>query len=119
MAQDLTLTVNGTEYVITLNDSEEAQLLVQALPQTLQFENFGSNERIAYMSHKLPIASYKETIDVKRGSLAYYVPWGNLCVFRRAYHSPNDLVLLGQMDEAAVKAIEASGDAQAILQVRN
>ncbi|MBU3826720.1 MAG: hypothetical protein IAA31_04425 [Candidatus Anaerobiospirillum merdipullorum] len=117
MATDLTLELNGKNYAITLYDSKEAQLLLAALPQTLEFENFGSMERVAYLDKKLPLASYKQTVEVKRGSLAYYVPWGNLCVFRKDYHSPNDLVLLGEMNEDTVKAIEGSGSASATLRL--
>ncbi len=57
MATDLTLELNGKNYAITLYDSKEAQLLLAALPQTLEFENFGSMERVAYLDKKLPLAS--------------------------------------------------------------
>lgn len=118
MAQDLELKLNRTSYQITLEDSAQAQLLVEQLPLTLTFEDFGRNERIAYLPHKLDIAKWKQSAEVKRGDLAYYVPWGNLCVFRVNYHSPNDLVILGHMDEETVRAIESSADAEATLSLR-
>ena len=98
MAQDLELKLNGTSYQITLEDSAQAQLLVEQLPLTLTFEDFGRNERIAYLPHKLDIAKWN--------------------VFRVNYHSPNDLVILGHMDEETVRAIESSADAEATLSLR-
>lgn len=118
MAQDLELSIGANTYTISLYDSKEAQLLLDKLPVTLTFENFGRNERIADLPSRLPITSYKESVEVKRGSLAYYVPWGNLCVFRVNYQSPNDLVLLGEMDEATVKAVEQCGSQQATLRIK-
>lgn len=109
MADTLNLNIEGKTYQIELNASAEAQLLKAALPLKLEFEDFGRNERIAYLPHKLDIKSWKKPVEVKRGSLAYYVPWGNLCIFRVDYSSPNDLVLLGQMSEEAVRAVEKHG----------
>lgn len=110
-AETLSLQVDGRTYHIELHDSPEARLLKQALPLQLEFENFGRMERIAYLPQKLNISSWKKPVDVKRGALAYYVPWGNLCVFRVDYHSPNDLIVLGQLSEEAVQAVEKSDKA--------
>lgn len=118
MAANIQLTVQDKTYQVELYDSTAAQQLLQQLPLKLTFENFGRNERIAYLPHKLGISSYKESVQVKRGDLAYYVPWGNLCVFRVDYHSPDDLMVLGHMGEEAVKAVEQSGDSEVLLQLK-
>ncbi len=110
-ADTLSLQVDGRTYLIELHSTPEAGLLKQVLPLQLQFENFGNKERIAYLPQKLAISSWKKPAEVRRGALAYYVPWGNLCVFRVDYHSPDDLIVLGQLSEEAVQAVERSDQA--------
>lgn len=109
MADTVYLTVNSHVYEVNLIDNEFARDLKDLLPVTLSFRNFGANERIADLDKRIGPSSYKQTYEVKRGDLAYYVPWGNLCVFRVSYHSPDDLAPLGSMSEEAIKAVESAG----------
>ncbi|HIV14905.1 MAG TPA: hypothetical protein IAB18_03195 [Candidatus Avisuccinivibrio pullicola] len=109
MAQDIVMTVGERSFTVTLEDNAYAEEFLKELPVTLSFEDFGRNERIAYLDEKLSVRSYKEAVQVKRGDLCYYVPWGNLCAFRVNYSSPGDLLRLGSMSEEALRAIEGSG----------
>ena len=103
MAQDVIMTINDTEYVVTVDENTAAgKLFLEVLPLSLNFENFGSNERIAYLPHKLDMNSYEEPISVKRGGMTYYVPWGNLAVFRKSFSCSADLAPLGAMSEEAI-----------------
>ena len=109
MAQDIVMTVGERSFSVTLEDNAYAEEFLNSLPVTLTFEDFGRNERIAYLDEKLAVRSYKESLQVRRGDLCYYVPWGNLCAFRVNYSSPGDLLRLGSMSEEAIKALEGSG----------
>ncbi|WP_050778989.1 cyclophilin-like fold protein [Succinatimonas hippei] len=112
MAQDVIMTINDTKYVVTVDENTAAgKLFLEVLPLSLNFENFGSNERIAYLPHKLDMNSYEEPISVKRGGMTYYVPWGNLAVFRKSFSCSADLAPLGAMSEEAISALEKSGSA--------
>lgn len=112
MAQDVIMTINDTEYVVTVDENTAAgKLFLEVLPLSLNFENFGSNERIAYLPHKLDMNSYEEPISVERGGMTYYVPWGNLAVFRKSFSCSADLAPLGAMSEEAISALEKSGSA--------
>ena len=112
MAQVVIMTINDTEYVVTVDENTAAgKLFLEVLPLSLNFENFGSNERIAYLPHKLDMNSYEEPISVKRGGMTYYVPWGNLAVFRKSFSCSADLAPLGAMSEEAISALEKSGSA--------
>ncbi len=108
MADAVYLTVNSHVYEVVLLDNEYARDLKAMLPLSLSFKDFGKNERIAYLKESIGPSSYKESYEVKRGDLAYYVPWGNLCVFRVNYHSPYDLAPVGSMNEDALKAVESA-----------
>ena len=47
-AAQIEFVVGGKAYPGTLNDTGAAQALMERLPVDLKFEDFGSNERIAY-----------------------------------------------------------------------
>ena len=110
MAQDVIMTIAGTDYVVTVDEKTQAgKLFLNSLPLTLSFENFGSNERIAYLPKKLDMRSYDKPLSVKRGDVTYYVPWGNLVVFRKSFSCGSDLAPIGSMQEDAISALEQSG----------
>lgn len=84
--------------------------LVKRLPLSQPFENFGKLERITYLKPALDTGKDALTASPKRGDLAYYIPWGNLCVFLIGGNAPSDdLVILGHMEEEALVALEKSG----------
>ena len=91
MAQDVIMTIADTDYKVTVDENTQAgKLFLNSLPLTLSFENFGSNERIAYLPKKLDMRSYDKPLSVKRGDVTYYVPWGNLAVFRKSFSCGSD-----------------------------
>lgn len=111
MAQDVIMTIADTDYVVTVDENTQAgKLFLNSLPLTLSFENFGSSERVAYLPKRLDMNGYDSHLSVKRGDMTYYVPWGNLAVFKKAYSSPSDLAPIGSMPENAISALEQSGD---------
>lgn len=118
MAQDIVMTVGERSFSVTLEDNVYAEEFLNSLPVTLTFEDFGRNERIAYLDEKLSVRSYRDSLQVKRGDLCYYVPWGNLCAFRVNYSSPNDLLRLGSMSEEALQALEGSGSSPVTFSLR-
>ena len=119
MAQDVIMTIADTDYKVTVDENTQAgKLFLNSLPLTLSFENFGSNERIAYLPKRLDMDSYDSHLSVKRGDMTYYVPWGNLAVFRKAYSSPSDLAPIGSMPENAISALEQSGDSEVSFKIK-
>ncbi len=94
----LTMTVAGMEYAITLEDNAAARSLLAQLPLTLTFEDFNGTEKIAYPPEGLDIADAPTRCDPVVGTLAYYVPWGNLCIFYRDFRASENLVPLGQVE---------------------
>ena len=119
MAQDVIMTIADTDYKVTVDENTQAgKLFLNSLPLTLSFENFGSNERVAYLSKRLDMDSYDSHLSVKRGDMTYYVPWGNLAVFRKAYSSPSDLAPIGSMSENAISALEQSGDSEVSFKIK-
>ena len=100
MAQDVIMTIADTDYKVTVDENTQAgKLFLNSLPLTL-------------IPKRLDMDGYDSHLSVKRGDMTYYVPWGNLAVFRKAYSSPNDLAPIGSMPENAISALEQSGDSE-------
>lgn len=111
--------MSGNTVVFALNDSSASETLYEQLPMTAEVENFGNNEKIFYTSQEL---NYDEIPVAKgdMGTLASYIPWGNVIMYYGTFE-PSDLVvelgytvsgsdkikqLSGKIEISAVKQIE-------------
>lgn len=110
MAEDIAMTIGKSVYTVTLLQNDAAKDFASKLPMTLAFEDYASIERIAYPKEKLSLGSAPREATPVRGDFAYYAPWGNLCAFVRPFRASSGLVPLGHMDEAAIAALQASGN---------
>ncbi len=108
-AAKIEFVVGGKAYPGTLNDTGAAQALMERLPVDLKFEDFGSNERIAYFKQELSLAGKADHGAPKPGTIAVYEPWGNLCIFRVPFRASNDLYILGEVTPETLDAIVKSG----------
>lgn len=99
-AETISMTIGAKTFDVEMNGTEAAANLVKRLPLSQPFENFGKLERITYLKPALDTGKDALTASPKRGDLAYYIPWGNLCVFLIGGNAPSDdLVILGHMAE--------------------
>lgn len=106
----LTMTVNSKAYTIELTDNEASRNFVAQLPAEFVFEDFGSVERIAYLSEKLETGDAPTRFTPRKGDIAYYIPLGNLAVFIGDFRESSPLVPLGKLSDEALSAIKTSGD---------
>lgn len=116
-AAEIEFVVGGKVYPGTLNDSGAAQALLERLPLEVTFEDFGSNERIAYVKPELSLSGKADHGAPKPGTFAVYRPWGNLCVFRVPFRASNDLFILGEVAPETLEAIVKSGSETVTIQV--
>lgn len=108
-AAQIEFVVGGKAYPGTLNDTGAAQALMERLPVNLKFEDFGSNERIAYFKRELSLAGKADHDASKPGTIAVYEPWGNLCIFRVPFRASHDLFIFGEVTPETLDAIVKSG----------
>ncbi|MDR9803091.1 cyclophilin-like fold protein [Rhizobium hidalgonense] len=87
---DLTLTA-------TLYDNPSARDLGSMLPLDLRIEDYGRNERIAYLPRKLTEKGSGPFSNEQPGDLCYFKPWGNLALFYADYRW-DGLIRLGRFD---------------------
>ncbi|CAN7326506.1 cyclophilin-like fold protein [Devosia sp. LjRoot3] len=91
-------TFNDLTMMATLYDSPASRDFYAMLPLDLTIENFGPNEKIAYLPHKLTEEGSGPFGNEQPYDLCYYMPWGNLAMFYAAYKHPG-LIRLGRFDE--------------------
>ena len=96
------------DFAVTLDDNGSAREFAAMLPLDLSIEDFSSNEKIAYLPHKLTALARGPFANPAPGDLCYYVPWGNIAFFHGAYESTPDLVRLGRLD-GGIAALRVRG----------
>lgn len=96
--------------LVLLNDSEAARNFYAMLPLSLTFEDFNGTEKIATLSKKLDFGASPTSCDPKKGSLAYFIPWGNIAVFYKDFRPSRNLVPLGTIVQGIELFEEQEGD---------
>ena len=99
----ISLSFDNKEIVVKLEDNESTKDLIKQLPLTVNFEDYASTEKIAYLDEKL--SSDSGGYESKTGYFAYYAPWVNLAFFYKDFRYSNSLIKLGEI-ESGMENIE-------------
>lgn len=110
MAEMIDMQIDGRSYAVVLFDNDASSAFIEHLPLTLQFEDFGTTERIAYLKQSLKTGGAPTSMTPVPGDLAYYRPWANLAVFVRPFRHSEDLVSLGRLSPEGLAALARSGN---------
>nr|WP_279287723.1 cyclophilin-like fold protein [Sellimonas intestinalis] len=94
----LKLTINEQDLTVTLYDTPAANALYDMLPLELNFEDYNSVEKIAYLDRKLPTEGEPDEFDPDVGDFCLYAPWGNLSIFYKDFRNSSGLISLGHID---------------------
>ena len=71
---------NGKEIVFALNDTSVSRSFYAQLPLTVDVENYSNNEKIFQPPKKLDCSKAQEGA-CPVGSIAYFSPWNNVCLY--------------------------------------
>lgn len=106
------------EHVITgsLDNTPTARDFVKQLPLTLELEDYGSTEKIAYPPNKLTTQSAPAGIDPTVGDIAYYAPWGNFALFYKDFGYSKGLIRLGRIT-SGMEHLKYPGTKQATIKL--
>ncbi len=107
----------GREAIVELYDNAAAASLVKMLPLTLDFEDYGGKERIAYPPEKLSAEGMPDSYAPKAGEMTVYAPWGNIAIFYKDHHSSGGLVPVGRFVSGA-EAITVMGEGVRVEEIR-
>ena len=97
-AERIKFSFEEKEIVVLLRDNSAAKSLLEQLPLTLKFENYGGIEKISYPPEKLDISKAPNNCTPSAGDLTSYAPWGNLAFFHKDYRNSDGLVPLGRIE---------------------
>lgn len=97
MEQVIKVRSKDTEVLYCLNRSSAAQSLYHQLPLRLKIEDYSHDEKIFYPK-KLSIGNTAKA-NARKGTLAYYEPWGNVVLFYKDFGMAAGLYELGIVRE--------------------
>ena len=92
------LTFNNQSMIATLYDNPSARDLMSLLPLDLTIDNYGNNEKIAYLPRKLTEEGSGPFGNEAPGDLCYFAPWGNLALFYAGYRWSEGVIRLGRFE---------------------
>ena len=91
-------TFSDQTMMATLYDGPASRDFYSMLPLDLSIENYGPNEKIAYLPRRLTEEGSGPFSNEQPYDLCYFMPWGNLAMFYADYKHPG-LIRLGRFDE--------------------
>lgn len=83
------------EIVVNMEENTASKNFIEQLPMTLEFEDYNSTEKIAYMDETLDYGDSPNRCNALAGTMAYYIPWGNISLFYDDFRESDQLVPLG------------------------
>lgn len=90
---------NGKMVMGSLEDNPASREFLAQLPLKVMLEDYGSIEKIAQLPRQLKEAGGMEAITPVTGDIAYYMPWGNLAIFREDFRFSPGLIRLGRIEQ--------------------
>ena len=94
------LLIDNTEYIITLEDNETVDVLVNNMPLDLSMSNLNGNEFYSYLDFTLPTNSYNPG-KINKGDIYLY---GNNClvIFYESFNTSYSYTKIGKLDNIEV-----------------
>lgn len=88
-----------------LYDNAAAKDFIALLPLTLTLEDYNKTEKIAGLPKRLSTSGAPDGYTPHKGDIAFYAPWGNLCIFYHDFRYSSGLVQLGKIDDDGVSKL--------------
>ncbi|MGI6009230.1 MAG: cyclophilin-like fold protein [Methanomethylophilus sp.] len=85
----------GITVVIALNGSSASRDLVRQAPKEVKLENYSDDEKIFYPGRKLDVSD-TPAAHAAIGTLGYFEPWGDVCLYYGDFGSYPGLYELGK-----------------------
>jgi hypothetical protein len=97
----ITITINGRTLSGALSDNVASRSLSEQLPLTLDFSDFGGQEKIARLPAPLSIDGMPAADDADPLTIGYYAPEQSLVLYYEHVGRFNGIVRLGTLDAFA------------------
>ncbi|MCJ1674600.1 MULTISPECIES: cyclophilin-like fold protein [unclassified Rathayibacter] len=112
----LTLRFGDREIRATLEDSAASRSLLAQLPATLDFSDYGGQEKIATLSAPLDLTGATDRAAAPAGTLGYYAPDQGLVLYYESVGAYSGIVPLGVFDD--VDALRDASDGSVEVRVQ-
>ncbi len=99
----------GRSVLFLLDDNATVRDFLDALPGTMDFEDYGGIEKITYPPEKLSTQGAPDGYDPSAGDICLYAPWGDICIFYRDFSYAKGLVRMGTVIEGAENIRDLEG----------
>lgn len=109
---------SGKRIVFALNNSAAADTLYDQLPLSVQVENYSDNEKIFYTPENLDLDD-APAAGGKSGTLASYIPWGNVIMFYSDFGTSDSLAELGYVVSGMEQIEQLSGTIEVTVLMEN
>ena len=99
----VTITINGRNLSGTLSDNAASRSLSEQLPLTLDFSDFGGQEKIAKLPTPLSVDGMPAADDADPLTIGYYAPEQSLVLYYEHVGRFPGIVRLGTLDSFAAE----------------
>ena len=99
---------NGKEIVFALNDTSVSRSFYAQLPLTVDVDNYSNNEKIFQPPKKLDCSKAQEGA-CPVGTIAYFSPWNNVCLYYGAAPRYSGLYVMGKAVSGAEQIRNITG----------
>lgn len=93
----LKITVEEKTATAVLYDNASSKDFASLLPLTLELSDYANTEKVATLAKMLSTQGAPKGYDPSVGDIAYYAPWGNICVFYKDFSYANGLIAIGKI----------------------
>ena len=93
------ITLEGKEFMATLNDSKTSRDFISLFPLELTLEDYAGTEKIDNLPKRLSTEGAPDGSTPSAGDIAFYAPWGNLALYYKDFRYSTGLIILGKMDK--------------------
>lgn len=94
--KNMKVTINGKEYIATVEDNETVKSFISKLPQEFNMDELNGNEKYIYMDQTLPTNSYNPK-HIEAGDIMLY---GSDClvIFYKSFDTKYQYTKIGHID---------------------
>lgn len=78
-------------------DNSAGKSFLSLLPVTLKMSDYNSTEKISNIGSEIDTSGMPSSFDPNIADIAYYKPWGNLCLFYRDFGLSYGLYSIGKI----------------------
>lgn len=91
--------IDGEKIDGVIYDNAAGKSFLNMLPLTLTLEDYNNTEKISYLKDigKIDTKGMANSYNPKIGTIAFYKPWGNLCIFYKDFRLSSELYPIGEI----------------------